>query len=239
VRDSTVDEGTGALNRFAAAVIGVLALAITGAAAAGPQMGFAEDATKYADDGGSALFTEMNTLQTTTNRVAIFCNADDPSTIQDEVFLDRMLPVAEAHNIQIVFAVYPLKPTQAPSNPAAADAFCDYALEVMQRYPYARKVIIGNEPNQPRFWQPIWDGSTPASPNAMEVVLASCYDRLKAFDPTLDVIGVGLSPRGNDTPGASRAWSTAPCRRAAPGRTRRPAAPGGRGGRGGGPCRYR
>ena len=83
---------------------------------------------------------------------------------------------------------------------AAADTFCDYVVKVMQRYPYVQKVIIGNEPNQPRFWQPIWNGSQPASPAAMEVVLASCYDKLKAFDPTLDVIGVGLSPRGNDDP---------------------------------------
>ena len=190
----------------------MLALAITGNAAAGPQFGFAEDATKYSDDGGAALFTEMNTLQTTTNRVAVFWNADDPTTIQDQDFLDRMLPVAQAHDIQVVFAVYPQKPTQAPTNPAAADAFCNYVLEVMQRYPYVRKVIIGNEPNQPRFWQPIWNGSTPASPAAMEVVLASCYDKLKAFDPTLDVIGVGLSPRGNDDPYAVSNSSLSPVR---------------------------
>jgi hypothetical protein len=200
------------LNRFVAAVIGVLALAITGNAAAGPQIGFAEDATKYSDDGGAALFTEMNTLQTTTNRVAVFWNADDPATIQEQSSLDRMLPVAEAQGIQVVFAVYPLKPTQAPTNPAAADAFCDYVLEVMQRYPYVRKVIIGNEPNQPRFWQPIWNGSKPASPAAMEVVLASCYDKLKAFDSTLDVIGVGLSPRGNDDPYAVSNSSISPVR---------------------------
>jgi len=46
----------------------------------------------------------------------------------------------------------------------------------------------------------------------MEVVLASCYDKLKAFDPTLDVIGVGLSPRGNDDPGASSNASISPVR---------------------------
>ena len=46
----------------------------------------------------------------------------------------------------------------------------------------------------------------------MEVVLASCYDKLKAFDPSLDVIGVGLSPRGNDNPGASSNSSISPVR---------------------------
>jgi hypothetical protein len=190
-----------------------LTLALAGVAgAANPQIGFAEDATKYASDGGNQLFNEMNKLGTTTNRVAVFFNADAPTTIQDQPFLDRMIPVAAAHHIQVVFAIYPLKPTMAPTNPAAADTFCNYAVQVMKRYPYVHKVIIGNEPNQPRFWQPIWSGSTPASPAAMEVVLASCYDKLKAFNSTLDVIGVGLSPRGNDNPAASDNSSISPVR---------------------------
>jgi hypothetical protein len=200
------------LNRILAAVVGALALTITGVAAAGPQIGFAEDATKYADDGGAHLYDEMNKLVTTTNRVAVFWNADAATTIQDQAFLDRMIPVAQTHNIQIVFAVYPQKATMAPTTQAAADSFCAYAVKVMQRYPYVRKVIVGNEPNQPKFWQPIWNGSQPASPAAMAVVLASCYDQLKAFDPTLDVIGVGLSPRGNDNPGASSNSSISPVR---------------------------
>ena len=203
------------MKRILGVAFGALALmfAFAGvAAAANPQIGFAEDMTKYSSDGGNQLFNEMNRLGTTTNRVAVFYNADAPTAIQDQAFLDRMIPVAQAHRIQVVFAVYPLKATMAPTNPAAADAFCNYAVEVMQRYPYVRKVIIGNEPNQPRFWQPIWSGSTPASPAAMEVVLASCYDKLKAFDPTLDVIGVGLSPRGNDNPGATDNSSISPVR---------------------------
>jgi hypothetical protein len=188
-------------------------LIVTGAASATPRIGFAEDATKYADDGGNKLFTEMNKLGTTTNRVAVFWNADAPTTIQDQSFLDRMIPVAKAHNIQIVFAVYPEKATMAPTSQAAADQFCSYAVQVMQRYPYVRKVIIGNEPNQPRFWQPIWNADgTPASPAAMEVVLADCYDKLKAFDPTIDVIGVGISPRGNDDPHATSNSSISPVR---------------------------
>jgi len=202
-----------ALKRILAVVLGALALGVTGvASASNPQIGFAEDQTKYASDAGTFLFNEMNKLGTTTNRVAVFYDADAPTTIQDQAFLDRMVPNAQAHHIQVVFAIYPQKPTMAPTNPAAADTFCNYAVQVMKRYPYVRKVIIGNEPNQPRFWQPIWNGSQPASPAAMEVVLASCYDKLKAFDSSLDVIAVGLSPRGNDNPGASDNSSISPVR---------------------------
>ena len=206
------------MNKTLAAALGVLVLVLAGTASArstagsGPGIGFAEDATKYAEDGGDRLFTEMNAMQTTTNRVAVFWNADAPSTIQDQAFLDRMIPVAQRHGIQIVFAIFPQKATMAPQTQAGADSMCDYAVKVMQRYPYVRKAIIGNEPNQPKFWQPIWDGSQPASPAAMEVVLASCYDKLKAFDSTLQVIGAGLSPRGNDNPGASSNSSISPVR---------------------------
>src|ERR1035437_6159016 len=190
--------------------MGALALVITGVAAAGPQIGFAEDGTKFAEDGGARLFDEMTKISTTTNRVAVFW--DGSSNIVDQAFLDRMIPVARAKKIQVVFAIYPQKATLAPTSQSGADSFCDYAVKVMQRYPYVRKVIIGNEPNQPRFWQPIWNGSQPASPAAMEVVLASCYDKLKAFDSSIDGIGVGLSPRGNDDPGASSNSSISPVR---------------------------
>jgi hypothetical protein len=198
------------LNKLAAAIVGALALIITGTAAAGPQIGFSEDGTKYAGDGGARLFTEMNAISATSNRVAVFW--DGTQTIVDQAFLDRMIPVAKAHNVQVVFAIYPQRASLAPTTPDSANAFCDYAVKVMQRYSYVRKVIIGNEPNQPKFWQPIWNGSQPASPAAMETVLASCYDKLKASDPTLDVIGLGLSPRGNDDPGASSNSSLSPVR---------------------------
>ena len=195
-----------------AALVGVLALGFAGAAAAGPNIGFADDATKYASDGGDRLFTEMNKLGATTNRVAVFWDSGAPTTIQDQAFLDRMIPVAKKHDIQIVFAIYPKQPSMSPTSPSAVQAFCSYAVQVMKRYTYVRKVIIGNEPNQPRFWSPIWNGSQPASPAAMEAVLANCYDQLKGYDATLDVVGVGLSPRGNDNPGASSNASISPVR---------------------------
>jgi hypothetical protein len=196
-----------------AAFIGMLALTWACAAAAGPNIGFADDATKYSDDGGARLFTEMNKLVTTSNRVAVFWDSGAPTTIQDQAFLDRMIPVAKKHHIQVVFAIYPKKATMAPVTSDMVEQFCSYAVKVMQRYTYVRKAIIGNEPNQPRFWQPIWnsDGS-PASPAAMEAVLASCYDKLKAYDSSIDVIGVGLSPRGNDQPNASSNASISPVR---------------------------
>jgi hypothetical protein len=43
-------------------------------------------------------------------------------------------------------------------------------------------------------------------------VLASSYDALKAVDPTINVIGIGLSPRGNDQPFGKSNRSRSPVR---------------------------
>ena len=42
--------------------------------------------------------------------------------------------------------------------------------------------------------------------------LATAYDALKAVDPEIKVVGVGLSPRGNDRPRAKNNVSTSPVR---------------------------
>lgn len=201
------------MKAIVATVVGALALAWAGAAAAGPRIGFAEDATKYAADGGASLFSAMTGVGATTNRVAVRWDAGAPTTIQDQAFLDRMIPVAERNGIQVVFAIYPASASQAPTTQAAADSFCSYAAQVAQRYPYVKKVIVGNEPNQPKFWTPIWNADgTPAAPAALETVLATCYDKLKALDPTLSVIAAGMSPRGNDDAKAKSNSSLSPVR---------------------------
>jgi len=199
------------LKTVVASVCLLACLVLAGGAAAGPKIGFAEDATKYSPDGGAALFDEMNHLGATTNRMAVFFDSGAPTTIQDEAFLRRSVPVAIAHGIQVVFDVYPRKPGMVTA--AGAQAFCDYAVQVARAFPQVTKIIVGNEPNQPRFWQPVFDGAgKPASPAAMEDVLARCYDGLKAFNPALDVIGAGLSPRGNDQPNAPSNASLSPVR---------------------------
>ena len=73
--------------------------------------------------------------------------------------------------------------------------------------------MIGNEPNQPRFWMPQFspDGKPLAAAQYVPVLAAS-YDALKAVDPTINVIGIGLSPRGNDQPFAKSNASRSPVR---------------------------
>jgi hypothetical protein len=189
-----------------------LALVLSGAARADVQFGVAEDAGKYADDGGASFFAMLADLGMTENRIAVFWNPAEPTTIQEKAFLDRSMPQAALRGTRILFSVQPAHPGDVTSTPNGPQLFADYAALLARTYPQVKDFIVGNEPNQPRFWQPQFVGGKPASAAAYERTLAVTYDALKAVDPTIRVIGLGLSPRGNDNPKASSNMSTSPVR---------------------------
>jgi hypothetical protein len=177
------------------------------------RFGVTEDAGKYADDGGAKFFPLLTDLGMTQNRITVFWDPAHPAEIQEKAFLDRSLPVAAANHVRIVFSVMPLHPTDVTSTPGGALAFASYVADLARAYPQVRQFVIGNEPNQPRFWRPQFSPSgRPAAAAAYEQVLALSYDALKGVDPTIDVIGLGLSPRGNDDPHARSNVSTSPVR---------------------------
>lgn len=202
------------MNRFALIVaLSVAALACAGAARADVAIGIADDRGKYAEDGGRAFFATLVDLGVTENRVTVLWDPSRPSTIVDKPFLDRALPQARARGIRIVFAVYPARATGATESPDAPAAFAAYVELLARTYPQVKHFVIGNEPNQPRFWRPQFaaDGTAIAAATFYPV-LARSYDALKAVDPAIRVIGVGLSERGNDAPNAPSNSSTSPVR---------------------------
>jgi hypothetical protein len=185
-------------NAAAALACGFAALALAGAAS-GTTFGVADDAGKYADDGGAGFFSMLNDLGMTENRMAVFWDPANPTTIVDQAFLDRAVPEATKHGVAVMFAIYPLKARALVDTPNGIQLFADYAAKVARRYPQVRKIICLNEGNQPRFHQPQFDAKgNGISGEVQERAMAACYDALKGVDPNLDVIGFGLSPRGND-----------------------------------------
>jgi hypothetical protein len=185
---------------------------LAGAAAAGPRFGVADDAGKHSDDGGAAVYKTLVDLGMTDNRVAVFWDASRPAEIVEKAFLDRALPVAREHGIRVVFAVSPRRARSLTASRQAAPAFAAYLQLLARTYPDVKDFVIGNEPNQPRFWQPQFVRGRGVSGAAYERVLAMAYDALKTVDPEIQVIGVGLSPRGNDRPNAKSNVSTSPVR---------------------------
>ena len=92
----------------------IAAAAAALAAAPGAQaarFGFADDAGKYADDGGTAFFDDLKAVGGTENRITVRWDPKRPETILEESFLDRVVPVATENGIRVVFHVFPVSYT--------------------------------------------------------------------------------------------------------------------------------
>ena len=191
----------------------VAAAACAAVARADVSVGVADDGGKYAEDGGASFFGTLRELGMGENRVTVLWDPARPTTIVERGFLDRSLPQAAAHGVRIVFAVYPARPTGVTGTPDGPARFAAFVALLARTYPQVKQFVIGNEPNQPRFWQPQFapDGTRVAAASFLETIGRS-YDALKAVDPAIRVIGLGLSERGNDNPAAPSNASTSPVR---------------------------
>ena len=162
--------------------------------------GIADDATKYAEDGGADYFQTMADLGMTENRITVYWDENAPTALQEQGFLDRMLPFAARSGIRIVIAVQPLHARAfTVDTETRIEAFAVYLRRLALRYPEVRTFAIGNEPNQKRFLQPQHspDGAI-VSAAVYERIVAAGYDALKDVDPTLEVAGLTTAPGGND-----------------------------------------
>ena len=90
----------------------------------------------------------------TENRISVHFHPDRPTTIMDKAFLDKALPAARAQGVKVVFHVLALDPTALTATPTAVDDYTAFLELLARTYPQVREYVIGNEPNQPRFWRP-------------------------------------------------------------------------------------
>jgi hypothetical protein len=190
----------------------IAASALPGAAGAGLGVGVTDDLGRDSPDGGAAFVSTLGDLGFSENRVSVVWNPDNPTTIPQRAQLDRFVPRAAAAGIRVVLAVYPGRPTAIADNPAATNQFAAFVADLARTYPQVTDFVVGNEPNQPMFWRPQFATGTPVACASYEPLLAASYDALKAVNPAITVIGLGLSPRGNDNPIAPDNPSTSPVR---------------------------
>jgi hypothetical protein len=194
---------------FVAAVL--LALLCAGTAAAA-DVGANDDTGKFAPDAGAAFYEEMAALGLRQTVVTVRWLPSDPLALGERPLLDLTVAAARAAGLSVVFATYPYPPREVEAGLARPEAFGAWLGELAQRYPTVRQFVVGNEPNQPAFWRPQFSGARQRSARTFGPDLAAGYDALKAVDSTLTVVGVGLSPRGNDRPTAKSNVSTSPVR---------------------------
>ena len=193
----------------------VLAAALLASASSAPaaEIGANDDTGKYEPDAGTSFYADMVSLGLRQIVLTTRYEPSDPLTIQDKEYLDRTIPAAVAAGLRVVLDVYPYPPREVEAGLASPAAFGAYVAAVATAFPDVTQFVVGNEPNQPAFWRPQFaaDGSNASAP-AFGPYLAAAYDALKVVDPAISVIGIGLSPRGNDRPDAKNNISTSPVR---------------------------
>jgi hypothetical protein len=186
-------------------------LALAGPAQAGLTVGVADDHPVGTPDNGAAFFALMNDVGLSEVRLTVNWDATQPTTIVNRAQIESVLPVATLRGVRVILSVTPVKARSITAAPEASAQFVAFLQLVARAFPTVKNVIVGNEPNQSRFWQPQYNASGKGvSGAAYEALLARGYDALKGVDPTINVIGVGLSPRGGDNPRASGNISTSP-----------------------------
>ena len=198
--------------------IATLACALAALVTAAPgaaeiAVGVSDDSPLGAGDGGTAFYAAMQDVGLRENRIAVRWDSSAPAAIPNEAGIDRAVAAAQAHGVNVVLSLYPSKPRSLTESPAAPAQFAAWTAAVARRFPSLRDFIVGNEANVNNFWQPQYAPNRKAiSCAAFTTVLAASYDALKATNPAINVIGVGLSPRGNDNPVARSNPSTSPVR---------------------------
>ena len=201
------------MNRIGAACIALAALLLCASTATAAGIGANDDTGKYAPDGGAVFFAKMKELGLQQTVMTVRFKPSESMVIQEEAFLDKAVPAAIDAGLDVVLAVYPYPPAEVEAGLSSPFAFGQYAAAIARRYPFVKRFAIGNEPNQPAFVRPQFDGlGLNASARVAGEHLAAAYDALKAVDPAIRVVGVGLSPRGNDRPDAASNVSTSPVR---------------------------
>ena len=198
------------LVALAGAVVAALALAAQ--ASAGTVFGVADDTPKLAPDGGAKFFATLEDIGMREDRVTVQWDADHPDAIPDRDGLARMLPLAAAHHVDIDFALYPSRASALTNQPGALDQFAAWAASLARTFPQVQRFIVGNEFNQPKFFQPQFAGDcSPISGTTYMQLLAKTYDAVKAANPNVRIV-TSISPRGNDDCKATTNVSRSPYR---------------------------
>jgi hypothetical protein len=200
-------------NSAAAAFACALGLWVAAPAAADVIVGVADDRGKMAADGGASFLAEMRDVGLTENRITLGWDPDHPTTIPQQDRLDVYIANAAAAGIRVTIVIAPSRARALSGSPTAVGQYVRYVAQVARRYRHVKDIAVGNEPNQPRFWQPQFSLSgVGLACGSYQRVLAQAYDALKEVDGSITVQGISLSPRGSDNALAATNASTSPVR---------------------------
>jgi hypothetical protein len=209
--------------RVALAALGAT-LAATGGAAANLSVGVNDDASKNPDV-SRWFYSTMQSVGLRIDTLTLRWDETAPTEIAGAGPIDEAIEQAETSGVTIELDLYPLHSmafTGGSRCPASRDPeacgdtfrirqFAAWTASVARRFSDVDEFVVMNECNQPRFVNPQWDRSGNNQSAAIcGRALAAAYDAIKDVSSDDVVWGVGLSPRGNDSPNAASNSSTKP-----------------------------
>jgi hypothetical protein len=199
-------------------------LAVTGGAAANLSVGVNDDASKNPIV-APWFYSTMESVGLRIDTLTLLWDETAPTEIAAAGLMDDAIAQAETSGVTIELDLYPLHSMAftrgnkcAPSSDPEScgdtfriQQFAAWAASVARRFPTVDQFVAMNECNQPRFVNPQWDKS--GKNQSAEIcgrALVAAYDAIKAVSSSDTVWGIGLSPRGNDSPNAASNSSTKP-----------------------------
>jgi hypothetical protein len=192
----------------AATLCAIAALLASGSARAA-EYGVTEDMGKASP---AWILQTVQDLGMTRNVVSLGFDPSDPGLLPQQDEIDALVALAPEYGVEIGIAVYQRR-AGSLSTPANLAEFSTWLGNAARRWPTVRTWIAPNEPNQPRFWQPQFTAAcVNASGRAYFRAQAAMYDALKTANAANQIVGVALSPRGNDNCRAASNVSTSPVR---------------------------
>ena len=172
------------LGGLVAATLAVAAPAHAG----GPSMvvGAAEDAVKQDNVAGAKA--KLDLLKLAGFRAVRITSTWAPAlrapVASEQQRLDSLASAAQMDGIVVYVQVMNFGSKTTPLTTQQQNDFAAYAATIVRKDPSFQNVIVGNEPNNNRFWLPQFglDGSDVAAAS-YEALLATTYDALKAVSP--------------------------------------------------------
>jgi hypothetical protein len=108
---------------------------------------------------------------------------------------------ARADHMRLFIVAWNGLAANTPRNASERQQFSKFAAALVEKIPSVHGVIVGNEPNLNTFWMPQFGrAGRDVAAGAYEDLLARSYDAIKDVSHDVEVIGVGVSPRGADRP---------------------------------------
>ena len=181
-------------------------------AASATEIGANDDTGKFAPDAGATFYREMAAAGLQEAVITVRWVPSDPVGLRDRPLLDLTVAAARSAGLDVVFATYPYPPREVADGLARPDAFGAWLAELARAVPRRARVRRRQRAEPAGLLATAVQHAAQASAASFGPFLAAGYDSLKAVDPTLTVVGVGLSPRGNDRPFARSNVSTSPVR---------------------------